>query len=128
VLADGPAHSEARLSALTTDQVKVVMDNRDKDAIVFAARARAADNAQQAAASIEQGDREGAKRILERNTILFDEASAVAGAAAMKDDFDNAKKLQLDIDQANTEADGKALQKQLRTRARRDFGLMGSTY
>lgn len=128
VLADGAAHSEARLSAMTTDQVKVVMDNRDKDAIVFAARARAADNAQQAAASIEQGDREGAKRILERNNILFDEASAVAGAAAMKDDFDNAKKLQLDIDQANSEADGKALQKQIRTKARRDFGLMGSTY
>ncbi len=127
VLADGQAHGEARLSAMTTDQVKVVMDNRDKDAVVFAARARAADNTQKAAESIQQGDREGAKKLLQLNTILFDEANAVA-PGAMKDDFANQKKLEVGIDQANTEAEGKSLQKQIRTQARRDYGLMGSTY
>jgi Ca-activated chloride channel family protein len=128
LLADGQAHGEARLSAMTTDQVKVVMDNRDKDATVFAARARAADNTQMAAESIQKGDREGAKKLLKLNAILFDEASAVSGAAAVQDDLDNQKKLEVGIDQANTEADGKVLQKQIRTQARRDFGLMGSTY
>ena len=93
MLADGAVHGEARLSAMTTDQVQVVMDNRDKDAIVFAARARAADNTQKAAESIQQGDREGARKLLQLNTILFDEASAVAGPAAVADDLDNQKKL-----------------------------------
>jgi hypothetical protein len=46
----------------------------------------------------------------------------------MKEDFAGQKKLELDLDQANTESEGKALQKQIRTKARRDFGLMGSTY
>ncbi len=128
VLADGAVHGEARLAAMTTDQVKVVMDNRDKDAIVFAARARAADNTAKAAESIQQGDREGARNLLNANTVLFDEAREVAGAPAVAADLENQKKLQLGIDQANTEADGKVLQKQIRTQARRDYGLMGSTY
>ena len=128
VLADGAVHGEARLAAMTTDQVKVVMDNRDKEAIVFAARARAADNTAKAAESIQQGDREGARNLLNANTVLFDEAREVAGAPAVAADLENQKKLQLGIDQANTEADGKVLQKQIRTQARRDYGLMGSTY
>ncbi len=128
LLADGQAHGEARLSAMTTDQVKVVMDNRDKEATVFATRARAADNAQKAALSIEQGDRDGAKKLLQLNSLLFDEADSVAGAGAMKDDVDSQRKLEGDLDRSNTEAEGKVLQKQMRTKARRDFGLMGSTY
>jgi len=128
VLADGAVHGEARLSAMTTDQVKVVMDNRDKDAIVFAARARAADNTEKAAEAVQQGDREGARKWLRANEVLFDEASAVAGAPAIAEDRENQKKLEVGIDQANSEADGKMLQKQIRTQARRDYGLMGSTY
>ena len=128
VLANGAVHGEARLAAMTTDQVKVVMDNRDKDAIVFAARARAADNTAKAAESIQQGDREGAKAYLHANAILFDDAAAVAGAPAVQEDLQNQKKLEVGIDEANTEADGKVLQKKIRTQARRDYGLMGSTY
>jgi Ca-activated chloride channel homolog len=128
VLADGAVHGEARLSAMTTDQVKVVMDNRDKDAIVFAARARAAVNTQNAAESIQQGDREGARKWLQANEVLFDEAGAVAGAPAIAEDLENQKKLEVGIDNVNSEADGKILQKQIRTQARRDYGLMGSTY
>jgi Ca-activated chloride channel family protein len=128
VLADGAVHGEARLSAMTTDQVKVVMDNRDKDAIVFAARARAADNTAKAAEAVQQGDREGAKRWLQANEVLFDEAGAVAGAPAIEQDRQNQKKLEVGIDNAESEEDGRALQKQIRTQARRDYGLMDSTY
>ncbi len=125
VLADGAVHGEARLSAMTTDQVKVVMDNRDKDAIVFAARARAADNTQKAAESVQQGDREGARKLLQLNSILFDEAGDVAGATAVQEDRQNQKKLEVGIE---SEDDGKVLQKQIRTQARRDYGQMSSTY
>lgn len=128
VLADGAVHGEARLSAMTTDQVKVVMDNRDKDAVVFAARARAADNTAKAAEAVQQGDREGAKRWLHANEVLFDEASSVAGAPAIEEDLKNQKKLEVGIDNVNSEEDGRAVQKQIRTQARRDYGLMDSTY
>ncbi len=128
VVADSAVHGEARLSAMTTDQVKVVMDNRDKDAIVFAARARAADNTAKAAESIEQGDSDGARKWLQANEVLFDEAGSVAGAPAMEEDRQNQKKLEGGIDQASTQEEKKSLQKQIRTQARRDYGLMGSTY
>lgn len=125
LLASGPAHAEARLASMTSDEQKVVMDNRDKDAIVFAARARAADNAAKAAESVAQGNREEAKRLLKLNSILFDEAGAVAGAPAVAKDRANQEALEQGVE---AEADGKVLQKKIRTQARRDYGLMGSTY
>ncbi|MFT3709535.1 MAG: VWA domain-containing protein [Archangium sp.] len=128
LMADAVAHGEARLSAMTTDQVKVVMDNRDKDAIVFAARARAADNAAKAAESLQQGNKEEAKRLIQANQVFFDEASEVAGAAAVEGDMKNLNDSLGGIDKAKSDDDGRAMQKQIRTQARRDYGLMGSTY
>lgn len=128
VLRDGVAHDEARLAAMATEQQQLVLDNRDKDAIVFAARARAADNTERAAAQMQQGDREGALRTLELNSILFDEAGAVAGPAAVADDRKAQGDFARGIEAATGEEDGRAMQKQLRTKARRDFGLIGSTY
>lgn len=124
LLGDGRAHGEARLAAMTTDQVQVVMDNRDKDAFVFATRARAADNAAKAAESIEQGNKEEARRLLKLNDILFDEAGAVAGGAAVKGDLENQAAMEQSIDAD----DRPTAQKKIRTQARRDYGLMGSTY
>jgi hypothetical protein len=46
----------------------------------------------------------------------------------VKEDYANQKKLEDGINNANSESDGKVLQKQIRTQARRDWGLMGSTY
>ncbi|MFO0597299.1 MAG: VWA domain-containing protein [Myxococcaceae bacterium] len=128
VLADGQAHNEARLAAMTTDQVKVVMDNRDKDAIVFSARARAAENSEKAAASLEAGDREEARRLIQSNQAIFDDALQVAGADAVKGDIANMQGTLNGLDQAKDEAEGRAMQKQIRTQSRRDYGLMGSTY
>lgn len=128
LMADAQAHGEARLSAMTTDQVKVVMDNRDKDAIVFAARARSADNAAKAAEALQQGNREEAKRLIQANQVFFDEASEVAGAAAVDGDMKNLNGMLGGIEEAKGEEEGRAMQKQIRTQARRDYGLMGSTY
>jgi Ca-activated chloride channel family protein len=125
LLSSGPARAEARLAAMTTAEQRLVLDNRDKDAIVFAARAQAADNAARAAESVAQGDREEAKRLLRLNTSLFDEAGEVAGAPAVAVDRANQQALEQGVE---AEADGKALQKKIRTQARRDYGLMGSTY
>lgn len=128
LVADAQTHGEARLSAMTTDQVKVVMDNRDKDAIVFAARARAADNASKAAESLQQGNVAEARRLIQANRVFFDEASEVAGAPAVDGDMKNMNDMLGGIEKAKGEEEGRAMQKQIRTQARRDYGLMGSTY
>lgn len=125
LLASAPARGEGRLAAMTTDQSQVVMDNRDKEAVVFAARARAADNAAKAAESVAQGNREEARRLLKLNGILFDEAGAISGGAAVAKDLAEQQAMEADLD---TEANAPALQKKMRTKARRDYGLMGSTY
>lgn len=119
---------EARLSAMTTDQPSVVMDNRDKDAIVFAARARAADNAQKAADLVGQGQTEAAEQLIRSNQVFFDEAAAVAGEGAMVDDYKNMKQAIGGLESVKRGAPAPAAQKTIRTQARRDFGLMGSTY
>ncbi len=128
LLRNGPGVDEARLAAMATEQQQLVLDNRDKDAIVFAARARAADNTQRAAEQLSQGDREGAQRTLELNSVLFDEAGAVAGPAAVAEDRKAQSDFSTGIGGLSGEEDGRAMQKQLRTKARRDYGLMTSTY
>lgn len=125
LLRDSAMHDEARLAAMATEQQQVVLDNRDKDAVVFATRARAAENTQRAATQMQQGDREGAKRTMQLNSILFDEARAVAGPGAVMGDLQDQAAFEASID---GDEDGRAVQKKLRTKARRDFGLMGSTY
>lgn len=125
LLGHGARQAEASLSAHTTSQQQVVLDNRDKDAIVFAARARAAENSERAAEYIEQGDRAAAEAELQKNAILFDEAKSVAGASAVQADLDNLSGASSDL---RSGYEGKALQKKIRTQARKDYGLMGSTY
>lgn len=128
LLRDSAMHDEARLAAMATEQQQVVLDNRDKDAIVFAARARAAANTERAAEQVAQGDRDGALKTLELNSILFDEASAVAGPSALAEDRKSQNDFAAGIGSATGEEEGRAVQKQLRKKARQDYGLMGSTY
>lgn len=128
LLRDGAMHDEARLAAMATEQQQVVLDNRDKDAIVFAARARAATNTERAAEQVAQGDRDGALKTLELNSILFDEASSVAGPSALAEDRKSQNDFAAGIGSASGEEEGRAVQKQLRKKARQDYGLMGSTY
>jgi Ca-activated chloride channel homolog len=120
--------SQARLSALTSANDKAVADGRDKDAIVFAARARAAVNVEKAALLMEQGDRRGAQSLLKRNEIVFDEAQQVAGAAAVADDLKANVEQQRGAQQAQSESEIRMYKKALNTKARKDYGLMGSTY
>ncbi len=128
VLANAAGHGEARVAAMTTDQLEVVLERRDKDAIVFANRARAADNSAEAAQRMADGDRAGAKQALQRNRVLFDETEAVAGPGAVQADLEAQQAFEGGLDAVTGEAESKQLQKQLRTKARRDYGLMGSTY
>lgn len=118
----------ALLSAMTTDKAEVVMNSRDKDAVVFAARARAAWNSQQAAELLEQGDREGAQKMLEGNRVIFDEAKGIAGAPAVAADVAAQAEYEADFGNVRNAEEVKQVKKKVRTESRKNFGLMGSTY
>jgi Ca-activated chloride channel family protein len=120
--------SQATLATVTSGDAAVVAQGRDKDAVVFANRARAAQNSREAAELLVQGDRGGAEKLFDQNQVLFDEAGAVAGASAVQADLDQNGAMRLQAREAKSEAALKVYKKKVETRARRDFGLMGSTY
>lgn len=128
VLASADVESAARLSAMTSASQETVAKSRDKEAIVFAARARAAANSEQAAQWLERGDRSGAQRLLKSNVAIFDEASSVAGAAALAEDVKGIGELMKSADSAQSESEVRMYKKTVNAKARRDYGLMGSTY
>jgi Ca-activated chloride channel family protein len=128
LLKDQSVKSEAHLAAMTTDSAETIAKNQDKDAVVFAARARAAENSQKAAELLGEGDVEGAKALFKTNEAIFGEAAAVAGAPAVAADIATQQQQAVQFDEAKTEESRKAAAKQVRSRARIDYGLMGSTY
>ncbi len=120
--------SEARASAMVSSNAEVVRTTQDKDAVVFAARARAAANSQQAAELLGQGDRDGAQRLLQANRVIFDEAGATAGAAAVEDDLKGQGELLRSANELKSDDDVRQWKKATIVKARKDYGLMGSTY
>jgi Ca-activated chloride channel family protein len=120
--------SSAHLTATSTDSADTVAQRRDKDAVVFAARARAAENSQRAAQLLSAGDAEGARGLFSLNEGIFDEAAAVAGERVVAGDIAAQQAQARQVDGAATQAERKAAAKSFRTKARADYGLMGSTY
>ncbi|MBS1151444.1 MAG: yfbK3, partial [Myxococcaceae bacterium] len=119
---------EATLAAMVTDQSEVVMKNRDKEASVFAARARSAVNTQQAAELLKQGETEKANALLDQNTFYFEDAAKVAGPAAVEADVAEQKTMRDDFSNAQSEEGRQGASKAAKRKARIDFGLRGSTY
>lgn len=128
LLKDRGVKSEAHLAAMATNSTETIAKNQDKDAVVFAARARAAENSQKAAELLGDGDVEGAKALFKTNEAIFGEAAAVAGTGAVADDIATQQAQAVQFDEATTEESRKAAAKQVRNKARIDYGLMGSTY
>lgn len=128
LLKDRGVKSEAHLAAMATNSTETIAKNQDKDAVVFAARARAAENSQKAAELLGDGDVEGAKALFKTNEAIFGEAAAVAGTGAVADDIAVQQAQAVQFDEAKTEESRKAAAKQVRNKARIDYGLMGSTY
>jgi Ca-activated chloride channel family protein len=120
--------SETRVAAMTSSNVETVQRNQDKDAVVFAARARAAANSQQAAELLGNGDRDGAQRLLMANEVLFDQAAATAGVGAVAEDRKAQKDQVRGALEAKSDDDVRQWKKATNSSARKAYGLMGSTY
>ncbi len=119
---------DASLSAMVTDKSEVVMLNRDKEASVFAARARSAVNTRQAADLLKQGQTDKANALLDQNSFFFEEASQVAGPASVATDLAEQKTMREDFGNARDDEGRQAVTKAAKRKARLDFGLQGSTY
>lgn len=128
LLAHQNAGSVSGLSALVSSSDSEIAQGRDKDAILFSARARSAANTQAAAEALKGGDREKAEQLLNANRIYFDEAGQVAGSDAIADDLRGQAEMKQGMDAAKDGDGVSAWGKEARKKARTDFGLISNTY
>jgi Ca-activated chloride channel homolog len=105
-----------------------VVKRQDKDATVYAARARGAQNVQKAAEAMSLGKKAEAQDYLRQNQALFDEAGSVAGAAAVAADQAEQAQAMKEYDDVRSEEEQKAAVKSSKLKALKGFGRMGSTY
>lgn len=80
LLTSQAADANVKLAAMVTPDRSLADQKRDKDAFVFATRARASQNVEKAAAAIQAGRFQQAQQLIEDNRVLFDSAAPVAGA------------------------------------------------
>jgi Ca-activated chloride channel family protein len=98
LLTSQAADANVKLAAMVTPDRSLADQKRDKDAFVFATRARASRNVEKAASAIQQGRYQEAQQLIQDNKVLFDSAAPVAGAdlagdyAANEQQLDFAKK------------------------------------
>ncbi|MBL9039475.1 MAG: VWA domain-containing protein [Archangium sp.] len=118
----------AVLAVESSGRADDIFARRDKEATVFATRALAGVNLQAAAEAARNGDRGKAEQLMRANAQMFEEAANVAGAPAVEADLRSQRALHDKLDSAADDAAFNAYSKEARSKARVDFGLMGSTY
>ncbi|RKH11759.1 VWA domain-containing protein [Corallococcus sp. CA047B] len=119
---------QSRLTAMATNIQEEVVQRQDKEATVYAARARGAQNLQKAAEAMSQGKKDAAQLYLRQNQALFMEAGNVAGAAAVAADQAEQAESMKAYDDADSEESQRAAVKSSKVKALKGFGRMGSTY
>ncbi|NMO22973.1 VWA domain-containing protein [Pyxidicoccus fallax] len=128
LIRDVVVRSDTSLSAVVTDRREEVLARQDKEATVYATRARSAVNMQKAAEALRGGRKDEAKMYLQQNQALFHEASAVTGAAAVAADVAEQQATMDEYDSAGSEEESRALIKKSKVKALKSFGRLGSTY
>ncbi len=128
LVAQKQVEARARLAAATTDDRGLILAGIDKQATVFATRAQTAWNLNQAAEKLRRGDRDGARALLQENAALYRRAADVAGEAAVAVDKKELAELEMQFNSAADEGDIERSVKSAKVKARKDFGLFGSTY
>lgn len=118
----------ATLSAVVTDRNEEVLARQDREATVYAARARSAVNMQKAAEALRGGRKDEAKVYIQQNQALFHEASAVSGAAAVAADVAEQQATLDEYDSADSDEETRSAVKRSKVKALKSFGKMGSTY
>ena len=125
---NGQGQSDAHLSAMVTDRREEVLAHADKQVAVHAARARSASNVRQAAISLQKGDRAEARKYLEANQVLFEQAAQVAGPAAVQADMAEQQEVLDGMANASSEEEINHQVKNAKRKALIQSGRMGSVY
>jgi Ca-activated chloride channel family protein len=128
LLANRAVASQTTLRAQVTSQEAMVLRNRDKEAMVYSARARAGVNTKNAVEALKQGDRPKAERLMQQNSQYFEEAASAAGIGALSHDRAEQKELLEGLQQATDQAQVNSYSKGALKKARVNYGLIGSTY
>ncbi|MFL5343581.1 MAG: VWA domain-containing protein [Hyalangium sp.] len=128
LLKDGTVESTASLSAMVTDHREEVLAKQDKEATVYAARARSAANLQKAAEALKVGRRDEARQLIQQNQAMFDDVASVAGAPAVAADKAEQQAAYEEYEQARGEDAVNTAVKRSKAKALKDFGRLGSTY
>jgi Ca-activated chloride channel family protein len=113
---------------MVTDRREEVVARQDKEATVYAARARSAQNLQKAAEALQAGNKAEAKAYIQQNQALFAETAAVAGAPAVAADVAAQQEAYDEYEQASSGEDTSRAVKRTKAKALKDFGRLGSTY
>ena len=124
----GVREARALLGARVTDRSEEVLASQDKEATVFATRARAAKNLERAAEALGSGRREEARGLLQANQQLLEQAGAVASPAAVAADLAAQAEVMAEMEGAEGDAAVGSAMKGARSKARKDYGRLGSTY
>lgn len=128
LLKNSAVESAAHLSAMVTDRKEEVLARQDKEATLYAARARSAQNLQKAAEAFQSGDRAEAKAYLMRNQAIFQEAASITGASAVAEDLASQEEAYQEYERAQGYEDTARAIKRTKAKALKDFGRIGSTY
>lgn len=128
LLKNGAVESDARLSAMVTDRREEVVAKQDKEATVYAARARSAQNLQKAAEALQSGRKDEARAYIQQNQALFMETASVAGAPAVAADMAEQKAALDEYESASGSDDTARAVKRSKSQALKSFGRLGSTY
>jgi hypothetical protein len=128
LLASQPVATSAVVRAVVSADLAEVQANQDGEALVYAARAQAGANTQQAVDALKRGDRAQARRLFELNKSLIDASGRARGAPAVDQDLAAQDSLIGGLEAARDEGAVNSYSKSARKKARLDFGLLNSTY
>ncbi|MFY2557675.1 vWA domain-containing protein [Corallococcus terminator] len=118
----------AALSAVVTDRQEEIVAKQDKDATVYAVRARSAQNLKKAAEALSDGRREEAKSYIQQNQVMFLEAGSVASPSAVASDLAEQQATLDEYESAGSDEEVRSAAKKSKVKALRGFGKVGSTY
>lgn len=128
LLASQPVTTNAVVRAAVSADLAQVQAKQDGEALVFAARAQAGANTQEAVEALKRGDRGQARRLFEANKGLLGTSGRAAGAPSVAQDLAEQDNLIGGLEAAKDEGAINSYSKSARKKARLDFGLFNSTY
>ena len=128
LLKDADGGDAASLSAMVTDRQEEVLARQDKDATVYAVRARSAANLQKAAEALRSGRRDEAQRLIQQNQALSRGRPRWRAPRRWRRTWPSSRPSYDDYEQAQSDEAVSTAVKRSKTKALKDFGELGSTY